>query len=102
MSVERDFPTDEQRNRKREEAPCVRFHHEKERREHHGIIPVVNPAGAAAFVFEKPRLKRAEKQDANHITDSIRAAYQQHDSVIKKTRYTRKSLHSPPTCNCAF
>ncbi len=56
---------------------------EKQRRKHHCIIPIVYPAGTAAFILHKPGLERTEKQDADDIAYGIDAAQQDHDSVIQ-------------------
>ena len=56
----------------------------KEKRcKHHGIVPIINPAGAAAFIFEKPGLEGTEKQDTYDIANGISAANKQHYSIIK-------------------
>ena len=51
MPVECYLPADEQDQRKCEQTPAVRRLYKKQRREHHGIIPVVDTAGTAAFVL---------------------------------------------------
>ena len=53
MSVKCNFPPDKQKNRQEQEAPGVLLPDKKQRSEHHRVVPVVNPAGAAAFVLHK-------------------------------------------------
>ena len=45
---------------------------ENKRCEHHWVIPIVNTAGVAAFVFHHPRLERAEEHNANQVANAIR------------------------------
>ena len=87
MQVECNFPADQQCDRQYEQAPRIFLSHKKQRSEHHGIVPVVDPALAAAFVFHKPRLEGAEKQNADDITDRIRAAQKDHNPVIQYARH---------------
>ena len=74
MQIKSHFPTDQQRNRQYQQAPGIAFFDKKQRRKHHRIIPVVYPAGTAAFVFHEPGLEGTEKQYADDIADGIRTA----------------------------
>ena len=60
-SAEGDFPAYKQQERKSKQTPRIQVWDEHQRREHHGIIPVVDPAVAAASVFHKPCLEGTEK-----------------------------------------
>ena len=65
------LPTCQQRYRECQQAPGVRLLDKEEWREHHCVVPVVDAAGAAAFVFEKPRLEGTEKEYAYHIAHGV-------------------------------
>lgn len=41
----------------------------RQRRKHHGIVPVVYAAGDAAAVFHEPFLERVENKHADHVAD---------------------------------
>lgn len=77
------LPANKKEQRDGEQAPCDKVRHYKKRREHHCIIPVIDPTAGAAFVLQKPRLERAEKEDADHIANGIRQCDEQHDAFIK-------------------
>jgi hypothetical protein len=62
----------------------------EERREHHRKIPVVDSAGDAASVLEKPGLERAEKEDAYEITYGKCGAEQQHEINIQKAKHMQR------------
>ena len=99
MQVECNFPADQQCDRQYEQAPRIFLSHKKQRREHHGIVPVVYPALTAAFVFHEPCLEGTEKQNAYDITDGIRAAQQDHDPVVQHACHmqsTEKSVKNNP------
>ena len=83
MPVERHLPPNEQRDGQRQQAPGIGLCHEKQGREHHGVVPVVDPARRAALVFQKPALEGTEEQYADHVADGIGAAEQQHDSIVQ-------------------
>ena len=61
MPIKRDFPSKEQRNGYRQQTPGILFPNKEQRCKHHGIIPIVDPANAAALVLHKPCLKGAEE-----------------------------------------
>ena len=90
MSVERDLPSYQQGDRKHQQAPRIRLA-DKEQRKHHREIPVVDAARAAAFVFEEPRLERAEEHDAYHVAHRVRSAEQYHDAVIEHAQHVQHS-----------
>ena len=68
MQVKGYFPAEHEDQRHNQKRPRIGFPDEKERSKDHGIVPIVDPAGAAAFVFHKPALERAEKENTYHIT----------------------------------
>ena len=70
-----NFPSDKQNDCTSQYTQVKRVLCKHQRCKHHCIVPVVYTAGCAAFVFHKPCLKRAEKQNANHITGGICKAY---------------------------
>ena len=71
MPVEGDLPSGHQRDGHGQEAPRIDMLHKEERREHHGIVPVIDPAGAAALVLHEPCLEGTEEQDADNIADEV-------------------------------
>ena len=77
VSINRNLPANEQQQRQSQQAPRVKPGNKQERRKHHCVIPIINPAGRAAAISHHPRLERTEKQNANQITDRICHAEQQ-------------------------
>ena len=67
MAVVGPFPTDQNRQRKRDEAIRVGVWDENKGREHHREIPIVDAAVGAASILHKPGLERAEKQDTDDV-----------------------------------
>ena len=65
VKQDRKLPTDKKQERDTEKRPRVDVFYKNEWCEHHRVIPVVDPTASAAFVFHKPSLKRAEKQDTS-------------------------------------
>ena len=55
---------------------------EHKRGEHHGVIPVIDAAAAAALVFHDPGLERAEKENADHVADRVEKADEKQDALI--------------------
>ena len=88
---ERDFPSDEQRYCQEQKAPCQNASDKEQRSKHHCVIPIVDSAGTAAFVLKKPGLERAEKQYANHVTDGICEAEQEHDTLVKDIEHVKRA-----------
>ena len=82
MQVKCYFPTEKQDHGHYQETPCIPPLHKKERGKHHGVVPVVDPAGAAAFILQEPGLKRAEKQNTYHIAHRVKKADKQKDTLI--------------------
>ena len=72
-AVERDLPAEQQKHGHSQKRPGIETFDEEKRCEHHRVIPVIDAAGAAAFVLQEPGLERAEKQDADHIADREQA-----------------------------
>ena len=89
--VEGDLPAGQQGHRQHQQAPGVGLAHEEQRREHHGVVPVVDPAGAAALVLQKPALEGTEEQDADHVTDRVGQAQENHNAVIQKTGHVQRA-----------
>ena len=83
MAEKSDLPSCQKCYRESQKAPCIGFVNKKQRREYHSVVPVVNATSGTTFVFEKPRLERAEKQDADHVAHRIGGAQQNHDAVIE-------------------
>ena len=77
------FPADEQEQGQAKQRACKKVADESQGREHHGIIPVVDTATGAAFIFHEPGLKRAEKQDADHVAYRKSQADQQQDPLVQ-------------------
>ena len=59
--------------------------------EHHGIVPVVDPAGAAAFVLHEPALEGTEEQNADQVAHGINAAEQNHHSIVQNAYHMQAS-----------
>ena len=74
VPVECDLPPDQKCNGQSKKAPEITAPDKEQRGKHHCIVPVIDPAYGAAFVLHEPALERAEKQNADHITDRIDAA----------------------------
>ena len=74
MSEKGDFPSHQQDYRQCQQTPCIGFLNKEQRREHHGIVPVVYATSATTFVFQKPSLEWAEKQDADDVAHRINCA----------------------------
>ena len=68
---ERDLPSGQKAEGNDQKAPGISLLHKKERREHHGIIPVVDATGRTTFVFQEPCLEWTEKQDADDVAHRI-------------------------------
>ena len=94
VPVKCDLPPDEQREGKNEEAPGIELLDKKQRCEHHGVIPVVDPARAAALVLHEPGLERAEEQDAYDVADGVSTGDQDHDPVIKDPQHMERADHT--------
>ena len=57
--------------------------YKEKRSKHHGVVPIIYPAGAAAFVLHEPCLERTEEQYAYDIAYGISTAEKYHDAVIQ-------------------
>ena len=88
---EGDFPPEEQDDGGGKKTPRIELSDKEERREHHGVIPVIDSASAAALVFQKPGLERAEKQNADHIADGIGACDEHHDAFVKYAEHIKSA-----------
>ena len=77
-----ELPANEKHEREEKQAPRIEARDKHERREHHREIPIIDAADCTAFILHYPRLERAEKEDAYHITDCICKADQYQYSRI--------------------
>ena len=91
MEKKCDLPAEQKSQRERQKAPCVPVQDKEERCKHHGIIPVVDPAGTAALVFQKPGLERTEKQNTDHVTDGICTAQKEHETFVYNVRHIQSA-----------
>ena len=71
MHVQGDLPSRQKHQRHSKKTPSVSIRYKNEWREHHGIIPVINPTDTAAPVLKNPGLERTEKQYADHVTHTV-------------------------------
>ena len=83
MQTDAGFPKDKQEQGNAEQTPCVEVGQKDQRGKHHGVIPVVNTAGAAAFIFHEPCLEWAEEENADHITDRIEQTDEKQNARIE-------------------
>ena len=87
----RDLPAKQEQKRHSEQAPRVEIRDEHQRREHHREVPIIYAADCTASVFHKPGLKGAEKQDADHVADSVREADEDEDAAVDDTDVMQES-----------
>ena len=95
------FPANQDRQRKCDEAVRIGVRNEDQRCEHHCEIPIINPAVGTASVFHKPRLERAEKEDADHITNAVCKGDEDQDAWFYDTGEIENSDYSvecKPSC----
>ena len=88
------FPANQDRQRQCDEAIRIGVRNEDQRREHHREIPIINPAVGTASVFHKPRLERAEKEDADHIANTVCKGDEDQNSLIYDTGEIENSDYS--------
>ena len=69
--MQSDLPSRQQYQGHDKETPGVSIRYKHKWSEHHGIVPVVDPADAAAPVLENPGLEWTEKQYADHIAYTV-------------------------------
>jgi len=99
VPVNRDLPAEEQQQRQYQKTPCERMRDKHKGREHHGKVPVVDPADIAASVFHEPGLERAEKQDADHIADPVGQTDENQYALVQQSRaveYADDSVQAEP------
>ena len=89
-----DFPAKQQSERTAQKRVGVYARDENQRGEHHGKIPIIDPAAGAAAVFHKPGLKRAKEQNANNITDRICNCNYNQNSPVNQSRIVKNSNHA--------
>ena len=82
IAMIQNFPNGQQNKRHSQKTPGIHMFYINEWGEHHRIVPVIYAASTAALVFQKPRLERAEKQDADHIAYGICQCDQQQNALI--------------------
>lgn len=82
MDKDRKLPANKKQERNSEKRPRVNVFDKNEGSKHHCVIPIVDTAASAALVFHKPSLKRAEKEDTDHIADRIEKADEEKYSAI--------------------
>mgnify|MGYP003440958300 CR=1 FL=1 len=68
MAVIDALPNDQQHQGQPQKTPCIERGDKQQRREHHGVVPVIDAAAAAAFILHKPRLEWTEKENADNVT----------------------------------
>ena len=103
MQTEGDLPHEQKQQGKPQKTPCVNARQKDERGEHHGVIPIVDAAGAAAFVLHKPSLKRAEEEDTDHVADRIKETDQKQDAAVDQLGIIKDAdqgiQHDPNQCH---
>ena len=67
MQTGSDFPPDQKQQSQAKQSHGKNVVDEHQGSKHHRIVPIIDAATGAAFVFHKPCLEGAEKQDADHI-----------------------------------
>lgn len=65
------LPAYKKTERKDEKTEGENVVNENKRCKHHGVVPVVNPAGGATLVFHNPCLKRAEEENTYHVANRV-------------------------------
>ena len=90
VSVHSDLPSYQQSKGKPQQAPCVAVWNKHKRSKHHCKIPIVDTAGRAASVLHKPRLEGTEKEDADHITDTVCEADKDKDALIDEPKIIKR------------
>ena len=91
ISEERDLPPCHEGDGDHQKAPGIGLLHEKQGREHHGVVPIINAAGAAALILQEPGLEGTKEQNADHVTDGIKGTQQDHDAVIEDPHHVQGS-----------
>ena len=67
--MEDDLPVNKQTKCKSQQQPCVNVFDEKKGGEHHGVVPVVYSAAAAALVLHEPGLEGTEEKNADNVAE---------------------------------
>ena len=81
-----DLPSRQQNQGAAKQAIRIQTGNEHQRGEHHGKIPIVDTAGGTAPIFHKPRLERAEEQNADDIAHRVAKGDQDQNPSIKQAR----------------
>ncbi len=71
MEVESQFPSNQKNKRSEDQRIRVIGWDKDQGSKHHGVIPIVDSAGSAAFIFQNKGLEGTEKQNTDHITNRI-------------------------------
>ena len=82
VAVVSNLPFDEQGQPQSAQTPGEKAGNKQQRREHHGIVPVIDATGDAAFVLQNPGLEWTEKQNTDHIADGIGQTDQQQNTAV--------------------
>ena len=91
MSVHSDFPSCQQSKGKPKQAPRIDIWYKNKGSKHHCKIPIVDTAGRAASVLHKPRLEGTEKEDTDHITDTVCETDKDKDALIDEPKIIKRS-----------
>lgn len=93
VSAVKIFPLEKKNERESEKRPRINVGYVDERCEHHSVIPVINTAGGTAFVLHKPRLKRAEKQNADYVAHRVQKRNQEQNTPIYYVGVVKNAEH---------
>lgn len=85
----RDLPADKEKKTQGNKALGIGVVDDDERRKHHCIVPIIDAAGVAALIFHHPRLKRAEKEDTDHVTDGVEYREENHYAPVEYAFYVQ-------------
>ena len=85
------LPNEQKEKRNAEKPPRVIMRNKDQRREHHGVIPIIDAAAATAFILHKPGLEGAEEENADHIADRIEEADQKENSLVDPMEEIRRA-----------
>lgn len=91
VSMHSDLPSCQQSKGKPQQAPRIDIWYKNKGSKHHCKIPIVDTAGRAASVLHKPRLEGTEKEDADHITDTVCETDKDKDALIDEPKIIKRS-----------
>lgn len=81
-SMQPDFPADKEDQGHTKKTPGEWMRNKQKRREHHKKVPVINPAIRTTSIFHHPHLEWTEKQNTDHIADTVGQADQDQNALI--------------------